>query len=134
MLNVVGAARTVEPLCLNSLGHPMVLPRAVTVWLLNEGPAGASANSAVLGLGLDSCAKVIENVEKNEDLGAAFKTAYTSYVMGFFSGVNVVYEDDTGLEGFEGLYSEVLANCKAAPDASFIAAIINLYAELKNKS
>mgnify|MGYP003301386006 FL=1 len=51
--------------------------------------------------------------------------------MGFFSGVNVVYEDDTGLEGFEGLYSEVLENCKAAPDASFIAAIINLYAELK---
>ena len=96
--------------------------------------SGASANSAVLGLGLDSCAKVIENVEKNDDLGAAFKTAYTSYVMGFFSGVNVVYEDDTGLEGFEGLYSEVFANCKAAPDASFIAAIINLYADLKNKS
>ena len=85
----------------------------------------------MLGLGLDSCSKVIENVEKNDDLGAAFKTAYTSYVMGFFSGVNVVYEDDTGLERFETLYSEVLANCKAAPDASFIAAIINLYAELK---
>ena len=93
--------------------------------------SGAYGNSAVLGLGLDSCSKVIENVEKNDDLGAAFKTAYTSYVMGFFSGVNVVYEDDTGLEGFEGLYSEVLENCKAAPDASFIAAIINLYAELK---
>ena len=93
--------------------------------------SGAYGNSAVLGLGLDSCSKVIENVEKNDDLGAAFKTAYTSYVMGFFSGVNVVYEDDTGLEGFEGLYLEVLANCKAAPDASFIAAIINLYAELK---
>ena len=93
--------------------------------------SGASANSAVLGLGLDSCEKVIENVEKNGDLGAAFKTAYTSYIMGFFSGVNVVYEDDTGLEVFEELYSEILANCKAAPDASFIAAIINLYAELK---
>ena len=93
--------------------------------------SGASANSAVLGLGLDSCAKVIENVEKNDDLGAAFKTAYTSYIMGFFSGVNVVYEDDTGLDGLESLYSEVLANCKAATDASFIAAIINLYAELK---
>ncbi len=51
--------------------------------------------------------------------------------MGFFSGVNVVYEDDTGLEGFEGLYSEVLENCKASPDVGFIAAIINLYAELK---
>ena len=96
--------------------------------------SGAFGNSAVLGLGLDSCSKVIENVEKNDDLGAAFKTAYTSYVMGFFSGVNVVYEDDTGLERFETLYSEVLANCKASPDASFIAAIINLYAELKNKS
>ena len=93
--------------------------------------SGAYGNSAVLGLGLDSCSKVIENVEKNDDLGAAFKSAYTSYVMGFFSGVNVVYEDDTGLKGFEGLYSEVLENCKAAPDASFIAAIINLYAELK---
>ena len=93
--------------------------------------SAAHGNSAVLGLGLDSCSKVIENVEKNNDLGAAFKTAYTSYVMGFFSGVNVVYEDDTGLEGFEGLYLEVLENCKAAPDASFIAAIINLYAELK---
>ena len=93
--------------------------------------SGAFANSAVLGLGLDSCAKVIENVEKNDDLGAAFKTSYTSYIMGFFSGVNVVYEDDTGLEVFEELYSEILANCKAAPDASFIAAIINLYAELK---
>ena len=93
--------------------------------------SGAYGNSAVLGLGLDSCSKVIENVEKNDDLGTAFKTAYTSYVMGFFSGVNVVYEDDTGLEVVEGLYSEVLANCKAAPDASFIAAIINLYAELK---
>ena len=92
---------------------------------------GAYANSAVLGLGLDNCSKVIENVEKNDDLGAVFKTAYTSYVMGFFSGVNVVYEDDTGLEKFEDLYSEVLANCKATPDASFIAAIINLYANLK---
>ena len=92
---------------------------------------GAYANSAVLGLGLDNCSKVIENVETNDDLGAVFKTAYTSYVMGFFSGVNVVYEDDTGLEKFEDLYSEVLANCKATPDASFIAAIINLYANLK---
>ena len=73
----------------------------------------------------------IENVDKNDDLGVAFKSAYTSYVMGFFSGVNVVYEDDTGLEGVEGLYLAVLANCKASPDASFISAIINLYAELK---
>jgi hypothetical protein len=93
--------------------------------------SGAYGNSAVLGLGLDSCSKVIENVDKNDDLGVAFKSAYTSYVMGFFSGVNVVYEDDTGLEGVEGLYLEVLANCKASPDASFISAIINLYAELK---
>ena len=93
--------------------------------------SGAYANSAVLGLGLDNCSKVIENVETNDDLGAVFKTAYTSYVMGFFSGVNVVYEDDTGLEKFENLYSEVLANCNATPDASFIAALINLYANLK---
>ena len=90
-----------------------------------------NANSAVLGLGLDSCSKVIENVTKNNDLAAVFKAAYTSYVMGFFSGVNVVYEDDTGLEEFEGLYLEVLSNCKAAPDASFVAAIINHYAEIK---
>ena len=92
-----------------------------------------NANSAVLGLGLDSCSKVIENVEKNDDLAAVFKAAYTSYVMGFFSGVNVVYEDETGLEEFEGLYLEVLSNCKAAPDASFVAAIINLYAEIKKQ-
>ena len=52
--------------------------------------------------------------------------------MGFFSGINVVYEDDTGLNQFEGLYQEAISNCKAAPDASFVAAIINLYAELKN--
>ena len=93
--------------------------------------SSAYANSAVLGLGLDSCSKVIENVEENSDLGTVFKTAYTSYVMGFFSGVNVVYEDDTGLEGYEGLYSEVLTICRATPDASFISAIINLYAQLK---
>jgi len=90
-----------------------------------------NANSAVLGLGLDSCAKVIENVEKNDDLAAVFKAAYTSYVMGFFSGVNIVYEDNTGLEEFEGLYLEAISNCKTAPDASFVAAIINLYAEIK---
>ena len=90
-----------------------------------------NANSAVLGLGLDSCAKVIENVEKNDDLAAVFKAAYTSYVMGFFSGVNIVYEDNTGLDEFEGLYLEAISNCKAAPDASFVAAIINLYAEIK---
>jgi|TARA_B100001093_G_scaffold501234_1_gene552630 hypothetical protein len=93
--------------------------------------SSAYANSAVLGLGLDSCSKVIENVEENNDLGTVFKTAYTSYVMGFFSGVNVVYEDDTGLEGYEGLYSEVLTICRATSDASFISAIINLYAQLK---
>ena len=90
-----------------------------------------NANSAVLGLGLDSCAKVIENVERDEDLGKVFKAAYTSYVMGFFSGVNVVYEDDVGLKEFEQIYLQVLSNCKAAPDTSFVAAIINLYAELK---
>lgn len=93
--------------------------------------SGAYANSAVLGLGLDSCSKVIENVEKSDDLSTVFKTAYTSYVMGFFSGVNVVYEDETGLERFEELFSSVLENCKATPDASFVAAIINLYANLK---
>ena len=93
--------------------------------------SSAYANSAVLGLGLDSCSKVIENVEENSDLGAVFKTAYTSYVMGFFSGVNVVYEDDTGLEGYEGLYSGVLTICRATSDASFISAIINLYAQLQ---
>ena len=93
--------------------------------------SGAYSNSAVLGLGLDSCSKVIENVEKNDDLGAAFKTAYTSYFMGFFSGVNIVYEDKTGLDEFEGLYLEAISNCKAAPDANFVAAIINLYAEIK---
>ena len=89
------------------------------------------ANSAVLGLGLDNCSKVIENIDKNDDLSAAFKTAYTSYIMGFFSGVNVVYEDDTGLEVFEDLYSDIISNCRAAPDSSFVAAIINSYAELK---
>ena len=94
--------------------------------------SGAYANSAVLGLGLDNCSKVIENVEKNDDLGAVFKTAYTSYVMGFFSGVNVVYEDATGLEKFDELYSAVLDNCKATPDASFVSAVINLYANLKS--
>ena len=96
--------------------------------------SSAHANSAVLGLGLDSCSKVIENVEKNDDLSTVFKTAYTSYVMGFFSGVNVVYEDETGLERFDELYSSVLENCKATPDASFVAAIINLYANLKKWS
>ena len=51
--------------------------------------------------------------------------------MGFFSGVNLVYEDDTGLNEFEALYLKVLSNCKAAQDVSFVAAIINLYAEIK---
>ena len=102
-----------------------------TIYLFLFSCTSLKANSAVLGLGLDTCSKVIENVEKNDDLAAVFKAAYTSYVMGFFSGVNVVYEDDTGLEEFEGLYLDVLSNCKAAPDASFVAAIINLYAEFK---
>ena len=62
------------------------------------------ANSAVLGLGLDSCSKVTDNIVKNDDFSAAFKTAYTSYMMGFFSGANVVYENDTCLEVFEDLY------------------------------
>ena len=103
----------------------------ITIFMALIFSTNVSANSAVLGLGLDSCAKVIENVEKNDDLGKVFKAAYTSYVMGFFSGINVVYEDDTGLNQFEGLYQEAILSCKAAPDASFVAAIINLYAELK---
>ena len=89
------------------------------------------ANSAVLGLGLDSCSKVIENIDKNDDLSAAFKTAYTSYIMGFFSGVNVVYEDDTGLEVFDDLYSDTISNCRVAPGSSFVAEILNSYAALK---
>ena len=103
----------------------------ISIFMALTVSTNASANSAVLGLGLDSCAKVIENVEKNDELGKVFKAAYTSYVMGFFSGVNVVYEDDTGLDQFEGLYQEAISNCKTAPDASFVAAIINLYAEIK---
>ncbi len=91
--------------------------------------SGIFANSAVLGL--DSCSKVIENIDKNDDLNAAFKTAYTSYIMGFFSGVDVVYEDDTGLAVFEDLYSDIISNCRTVPDSSFVAAIINSYAELK---
>ena len=40
------------------------------------------ANSAVLGLGLDSCAKVIENVEKNDELGKVLRLLirHTSWV------------------------------------------------------
>ena len=89
-----------------------------------------TANSAVLGLGLDSCAKVIENVEKNDDLGKVFKAAYTSYVMGFLA-VLMLSMRMIGLNEFEGLLFKVLSNCKAAQDASFVAAIINLYAEIK---
>ena len=89
-----------------------------------------NANSAVLGLGLDSCAKVIENVERDEDLGKVFKAAYTSYVMGFFSGVNVVYEDDVGLKEFEQIYLQVLSIARRH-QMQTLAAIINLYAELK---
>ena len=51
--------------------------------------------------------------------------------MGFFIGVDVVYEDDTGLEVFEDLYSDIISNFRAAPDSSFVASIINSYAELK---
>ena len=80
----------------------------------------ANANSAVLGLGLDSCTKVIENVERDEDLGAVFKAAYTSYIMGFFSGVNVVYEDNVGLEEFEQLYLKVLSNLKTSLTIFFL--------------
>lgn len=104
----------------------------ITIFFSFAIATSVTANSAVLGLGLDSCAKVIENVEKENDLGAAFKAAYSSYVMGFFSGVNVVYEDDTGLDNFESLYLKAISNCKTTPDASFVAAIINLYAEIKN--
>ena len=103
----------------------------ISIYLFLISFSAVNANSAVLGLGLDNCSKVLENVNKNGDLAAVFKAAYTSYVMGFFSGVNVVYEDDTGLDQFEGLYLAALSNCKAAPDASFVAAIINLYAEIK---
>ena len=39
------------------------------VWTFSS---NVSANSAILGLGLDSCEKVIENVEKNNDLGKVF--------------------------------------------------------------
>ena len=66
--------------------------------------SGISANSAVFGLGLDSFSKVSGNIDKNDDFSAAFKTAYTSYMMGFFSWANVVYENDTCLEVFEYLY------------------------------
>ena len=72
---------------------------------------------------------MIENVEKNADLSSVFKSAYTSYVLGFFSGVNVVYEDDTGLNKYDQLYQQVLSNCKETPDASFVSAIIRLYAD-----
>ena len=104
----------------------------IAIFMASIVSTNVTANSAVLGLGLDSCAKVIENVEKNDDLGKVFKAAYTSYVMGFFSGVNVVYEDDTGLNEFEELYLKVLSNCKAAQDVTFVAASINLYAKIKN--
>lgn len=104
----------------------------ITIFMASIVSTNVTANSAVLRLGLDSCAKVIENVGKNDDLGKVFKAAYTSYVMGFFSGVNVVYEDDTGLNEFEELYLKVLSNCKAAQDVTFVAASINLYAEIKN--
>ena len=103
----------------------------ITIFMASIVSTNVTANSAVLGLGLDSCAKVIENVGKNDDLGKVFKAAYAWYVKGFFSGFNLVYEDDTGLNEFEELYLKVLSNCKAAQDVSFVAAIINLYAEIK---
>lgn len=103
----------------------------ITIFMASIVSTNVTANSAVLGLGLDSCAKVIENVGKNDDLGKVFKAAYAWYVKGFFSGFNLVYEDDTGLNEFEELYLKVLSNCKAAQDVTFVAAIINLYAEIK---
>ena len=103
----------------------------ITIFMASIVSTNVTANSAVLGLGLDSCAKVIENVGKNDDLGKVFKAAYAWYVKGFFSGFNLVYEDDTGLNEFEELYLKVLSNCKAAQDVKFVAASINLYAEIK---
>ena len=45
----------------------------ITIFMALIFSNSVSANSAVLGLGLDSCAKVIENVEKDDDLGKVFK-------------------------------------------------------------
>ena len=49
----------------------------ITIFMASIVSTNVMANSAVLGLGLDSCAKVIENVAKNDDLGKVFKAAYT---------------------------------------------------------
>ena len=48
----------------------------ITIFIASIVSTNVRANSAVLGLGLDRCAKVIENVAKNDDLGKVFKAAY----------------------------------------------------------
>ena len=45
----------------------------ISIFLASIVSTNVHANSAVLGLGLDSCAKVVENVEKNDDLGKVLK-------------------------------------------------------------
>ena len=76
-----------------------------------------SANSefAMLGFGKESCSEMVKTTSTGSQMDQVYKFAYTAYILGFFTGINVMENKDTGIEKIDTLYKSTREYCKKHP-------------------
>ena len=62
---------------------------------------------AMLGFGKESCSEMVKTTNTGSQMDQVYQFAYTAYILGFFTGVNVMESKSTGLEEIDTLYKSV---------------------------
>ncbi len=84
----------------------------------------ANADSALIGIGADTCVRHLVHIEQDKD--DVWKTNVAAWAGGFLSGLNVAASPSIDLDqaaSFDRLSNAIIAYCKAHPDGTIYEAV-----------
>ena len=92
----------------------------------------ANAEFAMLGFGKESCNQMIHTTSTGSQMDQVYKFAYTSYILGFFTGVNAMENKATGLREIDTLYESTREYCEKNPSDNIYDAMIRVLSQIRN--
>ena len=92
----------------------------------------AKSEFAMLGFGKESCNQMIHTTSTGSQMDQVYKFAYTSYILGFFTGVNAMENKATGLREIDILYESTREYCEKNPSDNIYDAMIRVLSQIRN--
>ena len=92
----------------------------------------AKSEFAILGFGKESCSTMVLNTSTGSQMDQVYQFAYTAYILGFFTGVNAMESNSTGLEEVDTLYKSARDYCEKHPSDNIFDAISRVFSQIRD--